>query len=78
MCFVISNSNDLSLSGTCRRTKQGPYSSTPWRSNSVSIASKTIPAGTTAMLVQKMIAAREAIRYSIMRRLLLMRDGSFD
>jgi len=43
--------------------------------NSVSIASKRISAGTTARLVQKMIAAREAIRYSVMRRLLLMRDA---
>ena len=55
-----------------------PYSSTPRRSNSVSIASKRISAGTTARLVQKMIAAREAISYSVMQRLLLMRDGSFD
>src|SRR6266404_4141761 len=55
------------------------YSSTRRRSNSASIASKTISAGITARLVQRMIAARAATRYSVMQTLLSMRDvGQLD
>src|SRR5258708_27878866 len=43
-------------------------------SNSASIPSKTISAGITAGLVQRMIAARTAIRYSVMQALHPMRD----
>jgi hypothetical protein len=77
MCFVISGSNDVSL-WHCRRTKQGALSLHAAALQFGLYRVKRIPAGTTARLVQKMIAAREAIRYSVMRRLLLMRDGSFD
>src|SRR5437879_2137461 len=50
------------------------YSSPSRRSNSASIVSKTISAGITARLVQRTIAARAAIRYSVMQALLPMRD----
>src|ERR1700761_7836485 len=45
----------------------GLYGSTPRRSSSASIASKKISAGITARLVQRTIAARAAMRYSVMR-----------
>ncbi|GLR87923.1 hypothetical protein GCM10007857_46350 [Bradyrhizobium iriomotense] len=62
MCFVISGSNDLSLWHVPQNQAGSPYGSTPRRSNSVFSASKRISVGTIARLVQKMIAAREAIR----------------
>jgi hypothetical protein len=57
--------------------QQGPYGSTPRRLNSASIASKTISTGITARLVQRIIAARAATRYSIMQGLAPMRDFGY-
>src|SRR6266540_2704314 len=69
--------NEAMPSQTIRATNglaQERYGSTPRRSNSASIASKTNSAGIAARLVQRMITARAAIRYSVMQTLLPMRD----
>jgi hypothetical protein len=75
MCFVISGSNNLSLYNLPQDQAGSLYSSAPQRSNSASVASKRISADTNAK--QKMMAAREAIMYWVMRKLLLMRDAGW-
>src|SRR6266851_1185786 len=69
-----SDSNAVQTVHATNGLAQERYGSTPRRSNSASIASKTISAGIAARLVQRMITARAAIRYSVMQALLPMRD----
>jgi len=68
------NSNAFQTARTANGSDRSVYSSMLRRSNSASIASKRISAGITTSLVQRMIAARATIRYSVMQTLLPMRD----
>lgn len=71
MPIVRRGSGEISMPFRATRATNGLrqrlYSSTPRRSNSVSRASKTISTGITARLVQRIIKARAAIRYSVMQ-----------